>query len=59
MWIEMTGKGYGDGTKIGLTNNNLTRFEATVFKSVLERMAPFAGNKRRYNSPNTYIEIRR
>ena len=35
---------YGDGSWIILSNNNLTRLEAGVFQSVLERMTAFGGS---------------
>ena len=36
------GSGYGNNTMFYLNNNNLTRFEATVFQPVLEQIFPFA-----------------
>ena len=41
MFYLATGEGYGSGTVINLAKNQLTRFEATVFQSVLEKIAPF------------------
>lgn len=35
------GDGYGEGSVVRLYSNELTRFEAGVFQSVLEKMAPF------------------
>ena len=37
------GSGYGNGSRIDLKFNDLTRFEATVWKSLLEKLAPFGG----------------
>ena len=50
MSLFYTGDSYGgDRTVIDLEFNNLTRFESTVFKSILEQMKPFGG------VPNSYI----
>ena len=40
-----TGNGYGDGTKISFEQNNFTRCEATVFKTLLEKLEPFSSNE--------------
>ena len=51
-WLCLiAGNGYGKGTWIDMYNNKLARFESTVFKSVLEKMAPFA------ESPKNFVEI--
>ena len=45
------GVGYSDSSTIALTHNNLTRFESTVFQSVLEKMVPTSPY------PGAYIHI--
>lgn len=45
------GNGYGNGSIISLDTNSLTRFDSAVFKSVLEKMAPFGG------FPIAYVNI--
>ena len=47
----ITGNGYGNGTIIRLYDNKLTRLDATVFQSMLEKMAPFGG------WPNAHINV--
>jgi hypothetical protein len=42
---------YGSGSYIGLYSNSLTRFESTVFQSLLQQLAPYAG------TPYTYVDI--
>ena len=39
--MVFAGDGYGNNCVIELIYNKLTRFELTVFQSVLEKMAPF------------------
>ena len=43
------GDQYGNGTYILLNDNRLTSFDANVFQTVLEKLAPFA--------PSAYIDI--
>jgi len=43
--IVLKGDGYGNGTWIYLSSNLLTRFESTVYQSVLEKMAPYSENR--------------
>ena len=38
--IQLTGS-YGQGTRIDLSINNLTRLESSVFQSIMEQMLPF------------------
>ena len=38
---QMQAGNYGKGSFISLYENKLTRFEAEVFKPVLEQMAPY------------------
>lgn len=45
----MTGDQYGNGTYILLNDNQLTSFNANVFQTVLEKLAPFA--------PSAYIDM--
>jgi len=47
----IAGEGYGNRSWIEMQLNNLTRFESTVFQSVLEKIAPYA------NPPHTGIDI--
>ena len=57
--IAITGEGYGNGTQITIaTQNNvvLHRFEATVFKRILEKMAPFY-SPNTSSSHATYVEL--
>ena len=42
---------YGSGSYIGLYSNSLTRFESTVFQTLLQQLAPYAG------TPFTYVDI--
>jgi hypothetical protein len=37
----ITGDGYGFGTNIFVNMNKMTRFEATVYKTLLEKLAPY------------------
>ena len=48
----MVGNGYGEGSKLWLNDNKLTRFESAVFQSVLEKIAPYGG----YPISYLYIE---
>ena len=45
------GENYRDGSQIFLQYNNMTRFESTVFLSVLQKMAFYDGY------PFNYVEI--
>ena len=46
------GNGYGNGTKIDLSiNQNLNRFESTVFQSVVEKMTIVGG------WPKSYVQL--
>ena len=40
--LLIAGETYGNGTQIDLNNNQLTKFESSVFQSVLEKIVPFA-----------------
>ena len=51
LFIIPTGDGYGNGTIIDLSRNQLTRFDAPVWKSVMEKLTKFGGQ------PNAYIDL--
>lgn len=47
------GVGYSGSSRIALNENNLKRFESTVFQSILEKMAPPTNS----SSSTSYIQI--